>query len=348
MASLREISIDQMRENLGVLLDKVASFEIRDRRPSQGVIDRLYRAALTRYESALTMRAARMLTERVSTGDLVVIVTGAGVPDFLPVGETDGPPGAAAVARILRYGFGVVPVVLTQAEYVENVKAVLVAGGLGIRDVAVSRKVPFTAAVMSFPGDDSAADAAKRVFSELSPKAIIAIEALGPNAKGVAHTSEGRPAAPGRGRYEHLFDIAAAAGVLTIGIGDNGNEIGFGSILEDVHRLRQWGKVCQCPCGGGMATRVAVDALIVAGVSNWGAYALEAALATILEQPDLIHDGEVERFMLQESVRTGAADGRGPHTMTEDGTPIEVTIALLQLLKTTVTIGIRAPRARPY
>jgi hypothetical protein len=341
-------SDEKMQRNVGVILDKIVSIEMRDRRPSQGVIDPLYRAALDHFGEPLTMRAARLLVDRLTEGDVAIIVTGAGVPDYLPVGETDGPPGAAAVAKILRYGLGVVPVILTQPEYLENVRATTIAGGVGLRDVAIARKVPFSGSVLAFPGDDTAPEAAARLVKELSPKAVIAIEALGPNAKGVAHTSEGRPGDPARGRFEHLFDLAAKAGIVTVGIGDNGNEIGFGSIIDDVHRLRTWAKVCQCPCQGGMATRVAVDALIVAGVYNWGAYGLEAAIATVIGQPELIHNGDVERFMLQESVRTGAADGRGPGTMTEDGTPLEVTVAILELLKATVTMGIRAPRKRPY
>lgn len=340
--------MEKMHRNVGEVLDKIVSIEMRDTRPTQGVIEPLYRAARVKFEEPLTMRAAGMLIERLTAGDIVIIVTGAGVADYLPAGETDGPPGATAVARMLRYGLGVVPVLLTQPEYVENLRATMVAGGVGVRDLETARKVPFSGVVLPFPGNDQAASEAERLIAELSPKAIIAIEALGPNPKGIAHTSEGRPADPARGRFEHLFDIAAEKGILTVGIGDNGNEIGCGAILDDIHRIRVWGKVCQCPCQGGMATRVSADALIIAGVSNWGSYGLEAALATMLGRPDLIHDGDMERFMLQECVRSGAADGSGPHTMTEDGTPLYVTVAILDLLKATATIGIRPPRQRPY
>ena len=337
-----------MHKNIGEVIDKIVSISMRDTRPTQGVIATLYRASRERFEDPLTMKAASLLVEQLTAGDVVIIVTGAGFPDFLPVGETDGPPGAAAVARILRYGMGVVPVVLTKAEYVENVKATMIAGGVGVRDLETSRRVPYSGVVLPFPGDASAPKEAARLMQELAPKALISIEALGPNAKGVAHTSEGRPADPERPRFEHLFEIAARSGIVTVGVGDNGNEIGFGSMIDDVHRLRIWGKVCQCPCEGGMATNVAVDALIVAGVSNWGAYGLEAAIAAHLLRPDLIHDGETERFMIQECVRTGAADGGGAHTMTEDGTPLHVTLSILDLLKAAVTIGIRPPRKRSY
>ena len=341
--------MEKVYANIGEVLDKIVSIEMRDQRPAQGVIEPLYRAARERFHDPLTMRAAMLLKEHLASGDVAVIVTGAGVEDYLPAGETDGPLGAAALARILSVGLGVVPVVLTKAEYVENVRATMVAGGVGLRDLEVARRVPYSGVVLPFPSDDdSAAAEAERLMAELSPKALIAIEALGPNPRGVAHTSEGRPGDPNRPRFEHLFDLAALQGIPTVGIGDNGNEIGFGAMLEDVHRIRIWGKECQCECGGGMATRVATDALIVAGVSNWGAYGLEAALAALLGRPDLLHDADTERFMLHECVRTGAADGSGHHTLTVDGTPAAVQTAVLDLLRSTITIGIKPARKRPY
>src|SRR5438874_2583567 len=58
---------------------------------------------------------------------------------------------------------------------------------------------------------------------------------------------------------------------VTIGIGDGGNEIGMGKIgWEVVSR--------NIPRGGLIACRVPVDHLVVAGVSNWGAYALAAGV----------------------------------------------------------------------
>jgi hypothetical protein len=54
---------------------------------------------------------------------------------------------------------------------------------------------------------------------------------------------------------------------FTIGIGDGGNEIGMGKI--------SWQTIFNnIPQGGKIACRVPTDYLIVAGISNWGAYAL--------------------------------------------------------------------------
>src|SRR5262249_10800728 len=59
--------------------------------------------------------------------------------------------------------------------------------------------------------------------------------------------------------------------LMTIGIGDGGNEIGMGKIPWDTIRRN-------VPNGGLIACRVPTDHLIVAGVSNWGAYALAAGV----------------------------------------------------------------------
>ena len=96
------------------------------------------------------------------------------------------------------------------------------------------------------------------------------MEALGVNSKGVAHSSTGLPAMEGRARFEHLISAAREADVLTIGIGDNGNEIGFGLIAEEVRSIKPFGRECRCPCGGGIATVNACDILITVAVSNWG------------------------------------------------------------------------------
>ncbi len=108
--------------------------------------------------------------------------------------------------------------------------------------------------------------------------------------------------------------------VKTIGIGDGGNEIGMGKIAWDTIRrnIKQ---------GGRIACRLATDHLIVAGVSNWGAYGL-AAGARLLRQappaPDLF-DPERERQVLQVMVDFGPlVDGvTGARTATVDGLAFE-------------------------
>jgi hypothetical protein len=62
--------------------------------------------------------------------------------------------------------------------------------------------------------------------------------------------------------------------VVTIGIGDGGNEIGMGKIPTTIIRDN-------IPLGEQIACREPTDYLIVAGVSNWGAYALACGIAVV-------------------------------------------------------------------
>lgn len=340
--------MNKLQTYIGENIDKIMSLEMRDQRPAQGTTALLYRAAREHFGAPLTMLAAMSIAEVVKKGSVAYFFTGAGLPKFLPVGETDGPLGVAAVARILTYGFGAIPVVFTHPDYLENVQAVLNAAGVGVRSLSEVAEVPYAGAVLPFSADELASRRAEEALARDHPAVMIAVEALGPNQLGVAHTSEGMQSGPSRPPFEHFIDAAGKHDVLTIGVGDNGNEIGFGTIFDQVRAIRPYAAECRCPCGGGMATRVATSVHVAAGVSNWGAYGIAACLAALLERPDLLHDAETERFMLQESVRTGAADGAGTHTLSVDGLPLQVQIAILELMRAVVVHGLKPPRKRGF
>jgi len=95
--------------------------------------------------------------------------------------------------------------------------------------------------------------------------------------------------------------------VATIGISDGGNEIGMGSLpWEDVRR-RLSGEQAGCiPC------RIATDWTLIAGTSNWGAYALAAAVAVLKGDINVIEpfDCRQQETVLRHIVEhAGAVDG---------------------------------------
>lgn len=103
---------------------------------------------------------------------------------------------------------------------------------------------------------------------------------------------------------------------VTIGIGDGGNEIGMGKIPHDTI-------VKNIPNGDLIHCRVPTDHLIVAGVSNWGAYALAAGVFVLkgVKPPADLFDPDREREILEVMVREGPlVDGvTGKQTATVDG-----------------------------
>lgn len=102
----------------------------------------------------------------------------------------------------------------------------------------------------------------------------------------------------------------------TIGIGDGGNEIGMGKIPHETI-------VKNIPNGDLIHCRVPTDHLIVAGVSNWGAYALAAGIFVLrgVTPPADLFDPDREREILEVMVREGPlVDGvTGKQTATVDG-----------------------------
>ncbi len=83
-----------------------------------------------------------------------------------------------------------------------------------------------------------------------------------------------------------LFFSAYKSGkISTIGIGDGGNEIGMGKVHKRV--------IDHIENGQQIASAVTTDHLITAGVSNWGASALVAALYILNQCP--VHSRYVGR-----------------------------------------------------
>jgi hypothetical protein len=94
---------------------------------------------------------------------------------------------------------------------------------------------------------------------------------------------------------------------FTLGLGDGGNEIGLGCFSWS--QLR--GAIRRSP-GAQIACRIATDEVITAGISNWGAYALVAAMAQLESSMTLasVLSVDEERAALRRMVdEAGAVDG---------------------------------------
>lgn len=115
-----------------------------------------------------------------------------------------------------------------------------------------------------------------------------------------------------------LFLMAKKLGIVTIAVGDGGNEIGMGNIENDIKKYVENGeKIC---------AKSTCDYLIVAGTSNWGAYAIVSGLS-LLSNKNIFHDYYTEIKMLERVISVGGVDGyTGKPSMTVDGIKLSYNI----------------------
>ena len=308
----------------------------------RGIIGGLYAAAREKAGRPLTLAAAELLCRSVRPGDKVVIATGwVDQPVVAPgYGESDGPPGAVALARALRLSLRAAPVIVTDPCLVDGLKLVARAAGFQCVDAdaighSVARDKLLTIAVLPFPSDAAeAVAAADRLLTELAPAACVAIERGGMNDAGVIHNMAGEDTGASQARLDFLFRAAARAGIATLGIGDGGNEIGMANIADAVRAAVPYGAHCQCPCAAGLAVATPVDALVTAAVSNWGAYAVAAVLGLKTGTPAALNDADRERRVLEATAAAGFHDPiAGGVFPGADGCGLDGQLAMVTLIR---------------
>ncbi len=217
-------------------------------------------------------------------------------------GETDGPPGTLAVGRTLvELGWDVVTVACRTTDAV--VRALL-------EDVG-----PVEAADDAGRASKEGCEALRRKYS---PDLVVAIERPGLTADGRLISMRG----------EDLTGVAAALdslmrAPLTVAVGDGGNEIGMGALAP---YLQAKGLI-----PGVSVTRAAH--LLLADVSNWGAYGLVAMLDLVTGR-DTLPDAATETRWIERLVDAGAVDGMTrSNTAMVDGHSMEVNAQILVRLR---------------
>jgi len=244
------------------------------------------------------------------------LITGFFVPGGNPpAAETDGPAGAALMAR----GFaraGLSCRVATDTVCQSACRVALHTAGAG--------EIPIDAAA---PGETLGALVER--WREEGIDWVIAIERCGPGADGHPRNMRGTDMSAHAASLEQLFE---AGPWRTIAIGDGGNEIGMGGVPRPL--ITQ-----HVPLGDQIGCVVPTDFLIVAGVSHWGAYALLAALAVL--RPDwsgairATMDPRLDRSVVEAMVRDGpAVDGVTlRREATIDGLEMDVHRAVMETVR---------------
>lgn len=162
---------------------------------------------------------------------------------------------------------------------------------------------------------------AEGVLAELSPDVVISIERPGLSEDGRYYNMRGEDISEACAVFDYYLTLATCP---TLAIGDGGNEIGMGRIAEAVATLNITAAATTC------------DELIVADVSNWGAYGVIACLEAQVQEKLL---GTIDHLgILTYFSERGSVDGvTRDNTLTEDGLPADAGLLLLEQLTQMLT-----------
>jgi len=159
-------------------------------------------------------------------------------------------------------------------------------------------------------------EAAEQLLA-LQPSAIVSIERPGLASDNRYYNMRGEDITE---RCAFFDPFISSADCPTIAVGDGGNEIGMGNITAAIANLDINPSITGC------------DELLVADVSNWGAYGVIAILARWTEQ-DLLAQISPVAILDYLSAR-GSVDGvTRENTLTEDGLEAEEGLRVIQELR---------------
>lgn len=202
----------------------------------------------------------------------VFLATGFYVAGFA---ETDGPVGTLFLAKALKK-LGFRPVILTD----DFCKGFFEDEGIEVL------YMPFDADI----------DWCMQTLGTFTPVGLISIERCGENNEREYANMRGVSISDKTAAADLFFRIALGI-VPTIGVGDGGNEIGMGNVANIIEE-----KLSLKPCV------VAVDELVIATVSNWGAYAIIAYLQKLTGEK-VFFDFEEAQAFIKKTVDMGSVDG---------------------------------------
>ena len=219
--------------------------------------------------------------------------------------ETDGPTGTVVLAKALQK-LGFEPHILTDeacSHYFEP-------EGLDVIYVDIADGEPF----------------AQDLLQKLQPVGLISIERCGRNMEGDYANMHGESVRSHTAPIDALFEKAYGT-VPTIGVGDGGNEIGMGNLADVIAS-----HLDIVPC------RVKVDHLVIASVSNWGAYGIAAYLERLTGAGVFPGLKDVEDY-LSRTILLGSVDGvLRQNVCSVDGYPLAESERVYRLLLQAVTV----------
>ena len=212
-------------------------------------------------------------------------------------GETDGPPGALALGQALKK--------------------------LGLEVAYLTDRLnrPLFKAVKALP----LAENRPGLLEDWGATHLVAVERPGRARDGRYYNMFGKDISHLVEPLDALFLEAADQNIVTVGVGDGGNEIGMGRVLQGVTKAVNKGRL--------IASVVPTDYVVISGVSNWGAYGLVTGLS-IMSGQDLLPSGEEIRECVRAMVAAGAVDGvSGERLEKVDGLDLGRSVELVEEMR---------------
>ena len=227
------------------------------------------------------------LYDALNGAERVVLLTGFPVrlDNGEYIGETDGPCGTANIAAALeKIGAKVLP--LTDEEGLKPFAAALKALGCASEPCVI-------------PGMNTADFICKKL-DEFMPTHIITLERPGKADDGHYHNMRGTIIDDMLVDTSCIIDEGKKRGIMTISVGDGGNEIGMGGLGEAIE--------ANVPHGQEICARECAHIPVVSGVSNWWGWGI-AALLSLMHGRNLLPDNELEMKIINAVVAAGGVDG---------------------------------------
>lgn len=235
----------------------------------------------------------------------VFLMTGFYVAGFA---ETDGPVGTCTIAKALEK-LGYSPVVITD-KFCTNF--------FEIENINVE-----------YIDNSFSQNEMEELIEKYSPKGMISIERCGKNKFGEYANMRGISISEFTAPLDNLFEKYEGV-IPTIGVGDGGNEIGMGCLKDMITQ-----RLSLEPC------IVKADYLVIATVSNWGAYGITCALG-IKTGKELLPTFNWIRKYIQNTVDIGSVDGvTHERVVSVDGKGMDIEEEIIEELRKIESEGIK-------
>lgn len=192
--------------------------------------------------------------------------------------ETDGPPGALAIAKALKYMGKKVAIISEERN--RSIVESCIDSMLAKNDLISEVKFKSCEEVIANKGQGF--------------DCLVAIERMGPAEDGCHYTMKGVDLTDQLELIDQVF--AQNESIVTIAIGDRGNELGLGRIQDKAKAIL-----------GHKTCTLASDYVIMTGVSNWGGHSIAVGLYLLATCP--VHSRYLNHGVNRQSTPDWKLDG---------------------------------------